>query len=54
MMENTNKPQRTNLEVPGDLRERIERQAERDRRNYKPEILVLLEEALEARERATR
>ena len=44
-------PARTNLEVPGDLRERIEREAKIDLRSYKGEILILLNEALSARER---
>lgn len=41
---------RTNLEVPNDLMERIKRQATKDRRSYKSEILELLEEAVETRE----
>jgi hypothetical protein len=42
---------RTNLSVPVVLYERIMEQAEADRRQYKPEIIVLLEEALAIRER---
>lgn len=42
---------RTNLAVPVELYERVMVQAEADRRQYKPEIIVLLEEALEQREK---
>lgn len=41
----------TLLTLPIDLRDRIMEQARVDRRTIKPEILVLLEEALHARER---
>lgn len=44
-------PVGVNLEVPGDLRERIERQAKIDLRSYKAEILILLNEALATRDR---
>ena len=42
---------RTNLEMPLELAERIEAQGKIDRRNFKPELLVLIEEALTAREK---
>lgn len=42
---------RTNLEMPVELAERIEAQGKIDRRNFKPELLVLLEEAVTAREK---
>lgn len=42
---------RTNLAVPMPLAERIEAQATGDRRPYKQELLVLLEEAVERREK---
>lgn len=41
----------TNLTVPVELRDRILKQGEADRRPYKQEILVLLDEAVAARER---
>ncbi len=43
--------QRTNLEVPDDLREEIEAEAEADLRKYKPEIIALLREAVADRKR---
>lgn len=42
---------RTNLSVPAALKERVERQCGKDRRPYKAELLVLVEEALDAREK---
>lgn len=41
---------RTNLEMPADLARRIRSQAAFDRRTFKPQILVLIEEALDRRE----
>lgn len=41
----------TNLFVPEHVRLRIVAQADVDKRNYKPELLVLVEEALDRRER---
>jgi hypothetical protein len=41
----------TNLFVPEPLRSRIVAQAEADKRLYKPELLVLLEEAVDKREK---
>lgn len=43
--------QTTNLTVPGALRARVMDECEGDRRTYKAELLVLLEEALDARDR---
>jgi len=42
---------RTNLEVPVSTKERVDREAHADRRSYKAELIVLVEEALVARER---
>lgn len=47
----TTKDRRTDLAVPDDLREAIEREARVDLRTYKAEILALLREAIEARAR---
>lgn len=43
---------RTNLTVPRELAEKIDAEAQRDRRTYVPEVVVLLEEAIAAREKA--
>jgi hypothetical protein len=48
------KVRRTNLEVPPEMEVRIKAQAKIDRRLYRPEIMVLLDEALAAREKAQR
>lgn len=42
---------RTNLEMPSTLADQIEREAADDRRTFKQEIVVLLEEALVKRRR---
>ncbi len=42
-------PRTTNVALPHDLRERIERAAVEDKRKLKPQMLVLIEEALDAR-----
>lgn len=42
---------RTNLDYPLRLRDRIDTQALGDRRARKDEIIILLEEALDAREK---
>lgn len=41
----------TNLFVPGDLKARIETLGEADQRPYKKELIVLLTEAVERREK---
>ncbi len=41
----------TNLRMPKRLKDRVMKQAAKDRRNFKPELLELLEEALQNRER---
>lgn len=41
------------IAVPVKLKERILAQGKIDRREYKPEILTLLEEACDAREKAS-
>ncbi len=44
-------PRTTNLAIPADLRLRIEASAEADKRKMKPQTLILLAEALDARDR---
>ena len=44
-------PRTTNLAIPADLRARIEKSAESDARKMKPQTLILLAEALDARDR---
>lgn len=51
MQDDKEREVRTNLSMPEAMRERIIPQAKIDRRSFKAEILVLLDEALTARER---
>lgn len=44
-------PRTTNVVIPPELRQRIEASAEGDKRKMKPQMLVLIEEALDARDR---
>lgn len=44
-------PRTTNLAIPADLRARIETSAEEDARKAKPQMLILLKEALDARDK---
>lgn len=44
-------PKALPLYIPETLRKKVEASAEQDRRKLSPQILVLVEEALEARER---
>lgn len=41
----------TRLSVPDDIKDRIDVEAKADRRTYKGEILALVEEALDARDK---
>lgn len=44
----------TQLDVPVELKERIDAEAATDRRTYKAELIELIEEALNARDRKRR
>lgn len=44
-------PRTTNLAIPPDLRSRIQKSADADSRRLKPQTLILIEEALDARDR---
>lgn len=44
-------PRTTNLAIPADLRARIELSATEDARKPKPQMLILLKEALDARDK---
>ena len=44
-------PRTTNLAIPATLRKRIEDSANADSRRMKPQTLILIEEALDARDK---
>jgi len=44
-------PRTTNLAIPPDLRKRIEKSAAEDSRRMKPQTIILIEEALDARDK---
>lgn len=44
-------PRTTNLAIPAELRLRVEKSAKSDSRKMKPQILILLSEALDARDK---